>query len=166
MKKILLNYRKWISSNMLAWHIWFEIYHMKKFKQTNICFMCSNFTCIIQHYGLREHSDRHLIKTCMSGLFLLNWGSLPGCMLFYLLGSIKHLRYIYVHNLILSYKLQTYPALIIYIFATFEDLDPSKGKKKKMDPTREQAKYIFGDSWGYSFHAEIKTGSAVNFPYS
>lgn len=62
-------------------------------------------------------------------------------------------------------KSQTYPTLIIYILATFEDLDSSKGKKK-MDPTREQAKYIFEDSWGYSFRAEIKTSSAVNFPYS
>lgn len=60
-------------------------------------------------------------------------------------------------------KSQTYPTLIIYILATFEDLDSSKGKKK-MDPTREQAKYIFGDSWGYSFRAEIKQAVLLIFP--
>lgn len=123
--------------------------------------MCSNFTCIIHHCGLREYSDNQASDKDLHVTIIL--GKLRQFTWLPVVSS--HRKYETLEIYLCSQSWTFLASHKLILLWSFTYLQPLKDQKK-MGPTREQAQYNFGDSWGYSFHEEIKTSSAVNFPYS
>lgn len=139
----------------------------KNVNKQNICFMCSNFTCIIHHCGLREHSD--------------NWASDKDLHVRIILGKLRQFTWLHVVSCPRKYEtleiylcsqsctfLGSHRLILPWSFTYFNlwRFRSFKGKEKKIGTCQRASEVHFGESWGSSFRADIKTSSAVNFPDS